>query len=145
MALQIIHVVGPPNTGKTGIIHAFTKRYLKYARKGGDVLGIFLMPYMDYAIGVSGAGDEPLQVKECLEFLGRYEGLTVVIVASRPGPKYIREVERFRKKRGATVGTVETVPLTNPTKREINVETDKKVKKIKNLMLGRRRNAASAA
>jgi hypothetical protein len=138
MALQIIHVIGPPNTGKTGIIHAFTNRYLKYARKGGDVLGVFLMLYLDYAIGVSGAGDEPLQVKECLEFLGRYEGLTVVIVASRPGEKYMQELERFRKKKGATVDTVETVPLTNPTKREIDLETNKKVKKIKSLMPGRR-------
>jgi hypothetical protein len=79
-------------------------------------------------------GDEPRQVKECLEFLGRYKGLTAVIVASRPGKKYIREVETFRKKRGATIDSVKTVSLTNPAEREIDAETKKKVKEIRGLM-----------
>jgi hypothetical protein len=108
MALTIICVTGAGNTGKSGIIRGFTARYLKYERKKGDVLGIFRMPALDYAVGVSGSGDDLKFIIHGREFLTRYEGLRVMIVASRSGGKTIQEVKRFAQQARATLRLVET-------------------------------------
>jgi hypothetical protein len=67
MALKIIIcVTGPGNTGKSCIIREFTARHLKYRKAKGDVLGIFRMPQLRYAVGVTGGGDNPEVIREGL-------------------------------------------------------------------------------
>jgi hypothetical protein len=81
MALTIIRVSGAANSHKSTIIREFTEHHLKYQRVGGDVLGVFQMPYRGYAVGVSGDGDTLEQVKDGLNFLKCYSPLRVIIVA----------------------------------------------------------------
>ena len=74
MRLKIICVAGPGSTGKSAIIRKFTEKYLKYSREQGDVLGIFQMPRVEYAVGVSGSGDALKFILKGKRFLSRYDG-----------------------------------------------------------------------
>ena len=99
MALTIICVRGASSTGKSSTIREFTEKHLKYRKDRGDVLGIFHMSYMHYVVGVSGFGDTPELVRGGLEFLTRYRGLKVIVIACHlEGSSTFREVERFAKK-----------------------------------------------
>jgi hypothetical protein len=101
MALTIICLTGPGGTGKTSIIRKFTAKHLKfkYTRATGDVLGIFPMPRLDYAVGVNGSGDNLRHVQEGLEFLACYDGLRVMIVATRSKEKPSKRYEALRRKK----------------------------------------------
>lgn len=132
MALTIICVTGPGNTGKTSIIREFSARHLKCGRTEGDVLGIFPMPRLGYAVGVTGSGDNPGQISYGLEFLIRYNGLRVIIVASHSRGNTVREVERFAKKNRATIRWVPTKRLGGA--REIDAAISTKVSEIRRLM-----------
>jgi hypothetical protein len=130
MALKIICVSGPGYSGKSGIIREFTARHLRYKRAIGDVLGVFPMPWRDYAVGVNGSGDNPGQVRKGLEFLTGYNDLRVMIVASRSRGETKQMVERFARSENATLRFVETVKLIKPRQIEIDAETDEKVSEI---------------
>ena len=69
MALTIICVTGPAETGKSETIRQFTNRHLGYDRTEGDALGVFPMPRRNYAVGVNGYGDNRAVVRDGLEFL----------------------------------------------------------------------------
>jgi len=132
MALTIICITGPGSTGKTTIIRDFTARHLKYERAKGDILGIFPMPRMDYAVGVTGSGDHLNFILRGRKFLTRYDGLRVMIVASRSGGTTIREVERFAKKAKATLHLIATEKLAGTRERDAAISTN--VSKIRRLM-----------
>jgi uncharacterized protein (DUF2237 family) len=132
MALTIICVTGPGSTGKTSIIREFTAKHLKYERAKGDVLGIFPMPRREYAVGVTGSGDHLDFILKGQRFLTRYDGLRVMIVATRTGGSTMQEVERFAKKAKATLHLVATEKLVGASKRDAAVRTN--VVKIKRLM-----------
>ena len=134
MALKIICVSGPGYSGKSGIIREFTVRHLRYEKAKGDVLGIFQMPLRYYAVGVNGIGDNPGQVREGIDFLARYRGLRVMIVATRSWGKTKQVVEKFAKNAHATLHFVETEKLTAPREIEIDAATDAKVSEIMRLM-----------
>jgi hypothetical protein len=132
VALTIICVTGAGSTGKTSIIRKFTAKHLKYERAKGDVLGIFRMPGLYYAVGVTGSGDDLKFIIRGRKFLSRYIGLRVMIVASRSGGKTIKEVKRFAKRAKATLHLIKTKSLA--TTRERNAAISEKVSKIKYLM-----------
>jgi hypothetical protein len=132
MALTIICVTGAGSTGKTSIIRKFTARHLKYERAKGDVLGIFRMPGLGYAIGITGSGDNLKFIIQGGRFLIRYDGLRVMIVASRSGGKTIQEVERFAKRAKATLHLVKTKWIANTRERDAAISN--KVSKIRRLM-----------
>jgi hypothetical protein len=133
MALKIICVAGPGSSGKSGIIRRFTATHLKHTRASaeGDVLGIFRMPRRDYAVGVTGRGDNPKLIIEDTQFLNRYRGLRVMIVASRTWGETKQVVETLARNANATLRFVETVTL--PAS-EWGAATDAKVAEIKSLM-----------
>jgi hypothetical protein len=134
MALKIICVIGPGSTGKSSIIREFTAKHLKYERAEGDVLGIFLMPWRNYAVGVNGSGDNPDIIRQGFDFLNRYDDLTVMIVACHSRGKTFQEVKRFEKKAKAILHLVETEKLST---RERDAATSAKVSEIFHLMPGR--------
>ena len=103
MALTIICVAGPNRTGKSSIIRQFTATHLKYKGDEGDVLGVFRMPQLHYAVGVSGSGDNVGIVQDGLDFLGSYSGLRVIIVASHFTGQTIEAVKRFAKNKKANL------------------------------------------
>jgi hypothetical protein len=132
MALTIICVTGPGQTGKTSIIREFTAKHLKYERAKGDVLGVFRMPRLDYAVGVAGSGDTPKLIIEGQKFLTRYKGLRVMIVACRSAGSTRQEVQSFAKKAKATLHAVETKRLIGAHER--NAAISAKVSEIKRFM-----------
>jgi uncharacterized protein (DUF2237 family) len=132
MALTIICVTGPGSTGKTSIIREFTARHLKYERARGDILGIFPMPRLDYAVGVTGSGDHLKFILTGRKFLARYDGLRVMIVASRSGGTTIKEVERFAEKTKATLHLIATKKLAGTRERKVAISTN--VSEIRRLM-----------
>jgi len=132
MALKIICVAGPRSSGKSSIIGRFTAKRLRHARVKGDVLGIFHMPRRNYAVGVTGRGDNPKLIIKDTQFLDRYRGLRVMIVASRSWGETKRVVEKFARNANATLSFVETVKLT--ASREWNAAIDAKVAEIFDLM-----------
>jgi hypothetical protein len=132
MALTIICVTGPGATGKTSIIRKFTATHLKYERAKGDILGIFPMPRRDYAVGVTGSGDNLGFILKGRRFLTRYDELRVMIVASRSGGSTIQEVERFAKKARATLHLIVTEKLVGNLERAAAISSN--VAKIKRLM-----------
>jgi hypothetical protein len=131
MALKIICVTGTGNTGKTRIIREFTARHLKYTRAKGDVLGIFPMPQLGYAVGVTGSGDTSEEISRCLEFLNRYDGLRVIIVASHKRGKTIQVVESFARRNRTPLHLVRTKRV---AEREIDTAISTKVSEIRRLM-----------
>jgi GTPase SAR1 family protein len=134
VALKIICVAGTNGSGKTSIIRKFTAKHLKYARANGDVLGVFPRPYarLGYAVGVSGIGDTPDQISLGIEFLTRYDGLRVIILASHSRGETREEVEEFAKKQKVVPSWVLTEKLTG--KRKINAAINAKVAEIWALM-----------
>ena len=132
MALTIICVAGPGSTGKSSTIREFTAMHLKYNRAKGDVLGVFRMPYLDYAVGVAGAGDTPRLIIKGRRFLTRYRGLKVMIVASHSRGDTIREVMRFAKKAKANLYLIKTKKVAGTRERKVAISTS--VSKIKSLM-----------
>jgi hypothetical protein len=131
MSLTIICVTGPGSTNKSRIIREFTAAYLRYGKAEGDVLGVFPMPFRNYAVGVSGYGDNPKVIQEGLNFLTCYDGLEVMILASRSHGQTIRLVEQFAKKAGAILHLVKTIKL---AKREWNAAIGMKVAEIESYM-----------
>ena len=135
MAL-IICVTGPPYSGKSSTIRAFTAKYLKYKRAKGDVVGVFPMPQLNYTVGVSGSGDDVAGVRWGLNFLRRYRGLKVMIVAGHAlGSVTFQEVARFAKKRRATLRVITTKKLTSSYTRNAAILAN--VEEIRRLMPGR--------
>jgi hypothetical protein len=132
MALTIICVTGPGSTGKSSIIREFTATHLKYERAKGDILGIFPMPQLNYAVGVTGSGDHLKFIIRGRKFVTRYDDLRVMIVASRSGGATIQEVKRFAEKAKATLHLIPTKKLAGTTER--NVAISKNVSKIRRLM-----------
>jgi hypothetical protein len=110
----IICVTGPGDTGKSTIIRELTAAHLNYQRAEGDVLGIFPMPWRNYAVGVNGSGDNLQVIREGLDFLNRYDRLRVMIAASRSRGATFEEVERFAINEDAILHRVETEKLTRP-------------------------------
>jgi hypothetical protein len=115
LRLKIICVAGPGSTGKSTIIREFTKRYLKYLREEGDVLGIFQMPRMEYAVGVSGSGDALKFILKGKKFLSRYDGLKVAIIASRSKGSTIEKIKEIAKEADAKLEFVCTKKLRGDT------------------------------
>jgi len=136
MALLIICVSGPPYSGKSSAIRAFTARYLKYARAKGDVVGVFPMPQLNYTVGVSGSGDDVPGVRWGLNFLRRYRGLKVIIVAAHTrGSVTFQYVSRVAKRRRATLRIVTTKKLIGSRARSAAIGAN--AKEIRRLMPGR--------
>ena len=90
------------------------------------------MPRRNYAVGVTGSGDHLKFIIKGRKFLTRYDGLRVMIVASRSGGTTLREVERFARNANTTLCRVETVKLAG--KRGWDAAIDAKVSEIKGLM-----------
>ncbi|WP_315774874.1 MULTISPECIES: hypothetical protein [unclassified Bradyrhizobium] len=113
MALTIICLCGPANTGKSSSIREFTARCLEYRREGAarDVLGIFRLPIRKYAVGVSSRGDTPGQIKQGRDFLLKYSGLRVMIVACHPSGATRREIDRLAAREKVTPVFIETNKL----------------------------------
>lgn len=132
MPLTIICVAGPAATGKSSTIREFTAIHLKYDRGRGDVLGIFQMPYLDYAVGVAGGGDTPWLIKKGRKFLSRYDGLKVMIVACHSSRAHIKDVERFAKNRKATLHFVRTEKVASARERRDAIQAN--VESIRRLM-----------
>ena len=128
----MICVAGPGSTGKSSIIRKFTARYLKYEKAKGDILGVFPMPRRGYAVGVTGSGDHLKLILKGRDFLTRYDGLRVMIFASRSSGTTIREVKRFAKKVKAIFHPIETEKLARTRERDAAISTN--VSKIKRLM-----------
>ena len=131
MPITIICVTGPGGTGKTSIIREFTRKHLGYERAKGDVLGIFEMPRLDYAIGVSGSGDALKFILRGESFLSRYDGLKVVILASRSSGETIDRVRQIATKTKAKLHFIETVKL--PAQNQVDA-INKNVGKIRRLL-----------
>ncbi|SFI32589.1 hypothetical protein [Bradyrhizobium sp. Gha] len=133
MALTVICVTGPTNTGKTSTIRELTAKPLGYKKAKGEVRGVFQMPRRGYAVGVNSGGDNVRGVMRGLEFLDGYDGLRVIIVASHTGESdTFQAVERFAKSKRAAFHTIETEKL--DTARECNAAIRANVRKIKRLM-----------
>jgi hypothetical protein len=133
MALTIICVTGPPSSGKSSTIRDFTAKHLKYNRANGDVLGVFPVPRRNYAAGVSSYGDNLKVVREGLNFLRRYRGLTVMIVACHSeGSVTYRQVDRFAKRVKVRPILIETIKLNDKRERKTAIRVN--VAKIKRLM-----------
>lgn len=135
MKLIIICVVGPGSTGKSSTIRKFTAKHLKYEKAKGDVLGIFPMPRLDYAVGVAGGGDTPGIILKGQKFLTGYRGLRVMIVASHLRGETIREVKRFAKKANAALHLIVTKKVPGTRERNLAIRTN--VAEIRRLMPGR--------
>lgn len=138
MALTIICVTGPANTGKTSTIRELTAKPLGYRKAKGEVRGVFQMPRRGYAVGVNSGGDNLPGVLRGLEFLDGYDNLRVMIVAghTRESDTFLA-VERFAKSKRAAFHAIETETLDSA--REWNAAIRANVKKIKRLMPGRER------
>lgn len=134
MPLKIICVTGAGSTGKSTIIREFTNRYLKYARTRGDVLGIFQMPRLRYAVGVSGSGDALRFVLKGTQFLSRYNDLKVMILASRSEGRTREEIKKVAKKLGAELYFVPTKKLSR--RQDISAAVRSNVRAIRRLMPG---------
>src|SRR4051794_21186580 len=93
-------------------------RHLKYERAKGDILGIFPMPRLRYAVGVTGSGDNLNFILKGRKFLTRYDDLRVMIVASRSDGSTIQDVERFAKKEKATFHRIPTKKLAGTRERD---------------------------
>lgn len=132
MALKIICVTGPGSTGKSTIIREFTNRYLKYFRARGDVLGIFQMPRLRYAVGVSGSGDALSFILRGQTFLSRYEDLKVMIMASRSEGQTLEQIKKIAKRAGADLEFVQTKKLSRP--QDISAAVRSNVRTIRRLM-----------
>jgi len=132
MALTIICVTGPGSTGKSTIIRNFTAKHLKYARVKGDVLGIFQMPRLGYVVGVSGSGDNLNFIIAGRKFLTRYDGLRVMIVASRSDGDTLREVQRFAGKTRSILHLIATEKFVGTMQR--NAAISAHVAQIRRLM-----------
>ncbi|MGJ5036583.1 hypothetical protein ACQR13_20955 [Bradyrhizobium sp. HKCCYLRH3059] len=113
MALTIICLCGPANTGKSTSIREFTARHLEYRREpeARDVLGIFRLPIRKYAVGVSSRGDTPEQIKQGGDFLLKYAGLRVMIVACHPSGATRRAIDRLATRQGVSPTFIETKKL----------------------------------
>jgi hypothetical protein len=138
MALTIIRVAGPNNTGKSKTIRAFTKRHLKYKKKKkGDVLGIFWMPRRNYAVGVNGSGDNLDVVQDGLDFFECFDGLRVIIVACHLSGQTIEAVDRFARRHRAVdlPDVIKTKWLATEIEQDVAILEN--VSKIMNLMPGR--------
>lgn len=132
MALTIICVTGPGSTGKSSIIRDFTANHLKYVKVAGDVLGIFPMPRRDYAIGVTGSGDNLNFILEGRRFLLRYRGLRAMIVACRSEGRTLEEVRRFAKSEKADLHEIETRKISGARDRNAAIAVN--VARIKRLL-----------
>jgi hypothetical protein len=117
MPLTIICLTGPGSTGKTSTIREFTRRYLGYHRPRGDVLGIFEMPRLRYAVGVSGSGDALYFILKGQKFLARYHGLRVMIVASRSNGITFQRVQQFATKTRAAFYPIPTTKIASTQER----------------------------
>jgi hypothetical protein len=131
MALTIICMTGPGDTGKSSAIREFTAEHLKYDKAKGDVLGIFPMPRLNYAVGVCGYGDNLRVVLDGQKFLTRYRGLRVMIVACRSEGNTREAIRSFAKKAKATLYLITTEKL---APHERNAAISANVKKIRRLM-----------
>jgi hypothetical protein len=136
MALIIICVTGPAETGKSETIRQFTNRHLGYEREG-DVRGVFPMPRRNYSVGVNGYGDNRALVRGGLEFLDRYRGLRIMIVASRTSGVTYQEVERFAQRVGTRPRRVYTRKIEGGRARQAAIEAN--IATIMRLMPGRER------
>jgi hypothetical protein len=134
MSLKIICVTGPGSTGKSTIIREFTNRYLKYFRTKGDVLGIFQMPRLRYAVGVSGSGDNLSFILKGHKFLSRYDDLKVMIMTSRSEGRTLKEIEKIATRAGAELQFVPTKKLTRP--QDMSEAVRSNVRTIRRLMPG---------
>jgi hypothetical protein len=132
MQLKIICVTGAGSTGKSSIIREFTNKHLGYHRARGDVLGIFQMPRLRYAVGVSGSGDALYFILKGQKFLSRYDGLKVMIVASRSGGETLEELKRIAARKRADLHFICTHGLSK--KEDITEAIRSNVRKIKRLM-----------
>jgi hypothetical protein len=136
MALTIICLTGPHNSGKTSSIREFTATHLthlKYAREAKrDVLGVFEMPRRWYAVGVNGSGDKPDLIRHGVDFLKRYKGLRVIIVSCRTDGMTLQAVESIAKEAKVRPDFIETKKLADP--REWDAAIRRNVSKIKRLM-----------
>jgi hypothetical protein len=133
MALTIICVTGGSSTGKSTSIRQFTAEHLGYEKASGDVLGIFCMPYRDYAVGVNGYGDNLAVVRDGLQFLDRYKDLRVIIAACRSRGETFEEIQRFaRAKKAIVLPPIETEKLDSA--REWNAAIRENVARILRLM-----------
>ncbi|MFO1110095.1 MAG: hypothetical protein U1E61_12980 [Bradyrhizobium sp.] len=137
MALIVICVTGPPNTGKSDTIRTFTADHLKYEKAKGDVLGVFPMSQRNYAVGVNGYGDNRKVVKDGLEFLDCYDGLMAVVVVSRSHGETFQEVERFAERKGATVRRIFTKAINGGRAQKAAIRAN--VREVMRLMPGRQR------
>jgi hypothetical protein len=136
MALTIICIAGLNGTGKSTIIRQFTATHLKYVKAKGDVLGVFRMPQLHYAVGVSGSGDNSEIVQAGLDFLESYRELRVIILASHLNGQTIEAVKRFAKKKKATlIPPIETRRF--DSERDWKIANTEHVSEIRNLMPGR--------
>lgn len=134
MTLKIICVTGPSDSGKSNVIREFTAEHLKYQRDKGDVLGVFPMPWRNYAVGVNGYGDNPRVIRDGLEFLKCYDGLSVMILACRSKGKTRQMVESFAKRAKVTPCWIYTERL---VENEWAEAISAKVSEIFDLMPGR--------
>jgi AAA+ ATPase superfamily predicted ATPase len=135
MPLKIICVTGPGSTGKSSIIREFTNKHLRYYRARGDILGIFQMPRLRYAVGVSGSGDALKFILKGQKFLSRYDGLKVMIVASRSGGETLEKIEDIANSIGAELRHVPTEKLNG--RENIARAIKSNVHKIRQLMPGK--------
>lgn len=132
MPLTIICMTGAGNTGKTSAIREFTSKYLGYSRPRGDVLGIFQMPHKRYAVGVSGSGDALQFIVKGRDFMERYAGLRVMIVASRSGGKTRRAVEKIAQEKGGKLYLLWTHKISGTLERSKAIRAN--VAKIRRLL-----------
>ena len=132
MPVKIICVTGPGSTGKSTIIREFTNKYLRYFRATGDVLGIFQMPRLRYAVGVSGSGDALSFILKGQKFLSRYDGLKVMIIASRSEGQTLEQIKKNAMRARAELQIVRTKKLSRP--QEISAAIRSNVRTIRRLM-----------
>ena len=130
-------MTGPANTGKTGAIRRFTGEHLEYEKAGGDVRGVFQMPFRHYAVGVNSYGDNAEVVQEGLDFIDRYRGLRVILLASRSQGETFERVETFARARRTTVHRIWTARIEGDRAQAAAIRAN--VEGIMNLMPGRGR------
>jgi hypothetical protein len=135
MPLKIVCVTGPAETGKSETIRQFTTRHLGYKKAEGDARGVFPMPRRNYEVGVNGYGDNLEVVRDGLEFLDRYRGLRIMLVASRTSGVTYQEVERFAQRKGTRVCRVYTEKIEGDPAQKAAIEAN--VAEIMLLMPGR--------
>jgi hypothetical protein len=138
MSLTIFCLAGAGDTHKSKTIREFTAKYLKYKRTKGDVLGVFQMPQLHYAVGLNGSGDNVGAVLRGLHFLSRYRGLRVMIVASHtPKSRTFKVVKRFADKNNAAFHPIYTGKHDSEPERNAAIRAN--LKMIRSLMPGRGR------